>query len=271
MTISTPADERSDHARSVFARVVVGIDGSEPSLVACRQALRLVEPDSWVELVTAVELAVAARTGFSAPRVAAELEREAQAALGAAARIAGPRASSRLVNGSPSHVLLEQTLQEHATLIALGTHGHSRASEILIGGVAGEILHTAACSVLIARSSLPQSTFPTSIVVGVDGSPHSDIALATAEELGRRFDAPLRILVAAGGKQVDLAHIRLRTPYAETVEARPVDALVEASEHADLLIVGSRGLHGLPALGSVSERVAHRAACSVLVVRQPPG
>ena len=30
---------------------------------------------------------------------------------------------------------------------------------------------------------------------------------------------------------------------------------------------GSRGLHGLRSLGSVSERVAHRAHCSVLVVR----
>jgi nucleotide-binding universal stress UspA family protein len=36
---------------------------------------------------------------------------------------------------------------------------------------------------------------------------------------------------------------------------------------ADLLVLGSRGLHGLAALASVSERVAKRAFCSVLVVR----
>jgi nucleotide-binding universal stress UspA family protein len=47
----------------------------------------------------------------------------------------------------------------------------------------------------------------------------------------------------------------------------PVDALVAASAEADLLVIGSRGLHGLASLGSVSERVAHRAHCSVLVVR----
>ena len=47
----------------------------------------------------------------------------------------------------------------------------------------------------------------------------------------------------------------------------PVETLVEASAGADLLVVGSRGVHGLCTLGSVSERVAHRAACSVLVVR----
>ena len=54
------------------------------------------------------------------------------------------------------------------------------------------------------------------------------------------------------------------------VAQHPVVALVEAARDADLLIVGSRGLHGLKALGSVSERVAHDASCSVLVVRIAP-
>ena len=47
----------------------------------------------------------------------------------------------------------------------------------------------------------------------------------------------------------------------------PDDGLVEASQTVDLLLGGSRGLHGIAALGSTSERVAHRAACSVLIVR----
>jgi nucleotide-binding universal stress UspA family protein len=38
----------------------------------------------------------------------------------------------------------------------------------------------------------------------------------------------------------------------------------------DLVVIGSRGLHGLKALGSISERVAHQAECSVLVVREAP-
>ena len=40
-----------------------------------------------------------------------------------------------------------------------------------------------------------------------------------------------------------------------------------ASERVALVTLGSRGLHGMRALGSVSERVAHRAHCSVLVAR----
>jgi nucleotide-binding universal stress UspA family protein len=48
-------------------------------------------------------------------------------------------------------------------------------------------------------------------------------------------------------------------------EHDPVDAF--SSVDADLLVLGSRGLRGVSALGSVSERAAHRAGCSVLVIR----
>ena len=41
-----------------------------------------------------------------------------------------------------------------------------------------------------------------------------------------------------------------------------------AAADGDLLVVGSRRLHGMKALGSVSERVAHRAPCSTLIVRE---
>jgi nucleotide-binding universal stress UspA family protein len=50
-------------------------------------------------------------------------------------------------------------------------------------------------------------------------------------------------------------------------ERDPADALLDAAGTSDLLVLGARGLQGLRALGSVSERVAHRAPTSVLVVR----
>jgi nucleotide-binding universal stress UspA family protein len=256
------------HAGSVFDRVIVGIDGTEPGLEACKQALRLVAPDGWIELVSAVYLAGAALAGWSAARMAEELEREAGAGLHRAQEMAGDRASGRLVNGPAADVLLREAARLEATLLALGTHGHSRLSEIVIGGVAGEVLHRAPCSVLIARPPRSGDAFPRSVVVGLDGSPESDHALAAAEELRRRFDVPLRVLVALQGKAVDLAHVHLRTPFSEPVDAPPVEALVEASDDADLVVVGSRGLHGVQALGSVGERVAHRARSSVLVVRR---
>ena len=52
----------------------------------------------------------------------------------------------------------------------------------------------------------------------------------------------------------------------------PAEVLVAAARGADLLVVGSRGHVALPGrpLGSVSEHVAARAPCPVVVVRHVP-
>jgi len=73
--------------------------------------------------------------------------------------------------------------------------------------------------------------------------------------------------VVAPGGEADVEAARRIAPDVEELEGKPVDELTVLSERADLVVVGSRGLKGLRALGSVSERVAHRAHSPVLVVR----
>lgn len=255
---------------SVFNRVVVGVDGSEAGFEACRQAARLAEPSAPIEVVSVVHVAEAARAGFEAARIADELALEAEVALDEAIRILGERAEGRSVDGYVMASLLTEIARVDASVVVVGSHGHRRAIEILIGGVAGELLHRASCSVFVARPVTDLGGFPRSIVVGIDGSSAADGALAAAEQLARRFEVPLRVVTALQGKNVDLAHVHLRTPFVEAVDAHPVEALVTASLATDIVVVGSRGLHGLAALGSVSERVAHQAKCSVLVVRASP-
>jgi nucleotide-binding universal stress UspA family protein len=53
------------------------------------------------------------------------------------------------------------------------------------------------------------------------------------------------------------------------VDGQPGDALLEASQEAEFLVVGSRGASSLlgGVLGSVSHTVIHHADCPVAVIR----
>lgn len=257
--------------RSIFDRILVGVDGTEAAFGACRQAARLAEPDAVIEAAAVVHLGPAVGAALRAGQVADVLERNAEEALERAGEILGDRALLLRLDGFVTPALLAEQLRLRATLVALGCHEHRRATEILIGGVAGELLHRAPCSVLIARPA-PDEAFPRRLLAGIDGSLQADDALGVARRLAARFGSTLTVVTALGGKDVDLAHVHLRAPFAVEVDGHPVKVLVDAAAAADLVVVGSRGLHGLEALGSVSERVAHRAGCSVLVVRSgsPP-
>jgi nucleotide-binding universal stress UspA family protein len=126
----------------VFDRVLVGVDGSEAGREAAVQAARLVAPAGTLELVTAVYLIEASLQRWSEEDIEAVLELEGRPVIDAAAVLAGPRAGTRLLNGPPLQALLDEAKSYHATLIVVGSHGQSRLSELLIGGVSGPLLHT---------------------------------------------------------------------------------------------------------------------------------
>jgi nucleotide-binding universal stress UspA family protein len=141
------------------------------------------------------------------------------------------------------------------------------------------------------------------IVVGADGSPHGDEAVRTAGALAQALDSSEVHVVTGvhpisaaewqrtleslprefwdaidlhqdGHALLDEAAQVLAEEFgidAEThlVEERPADAIIGVAqrEHADLIVVGSRGrsLGGRALLGSVSTRIVHHAPCAVLV------
>jgi nucleotide-binding universal stress UspA family protein len=249
----------------IFRRIICGIDGTPPSLVAVRQALRLQDENGSLLLSAVAKLAQAAQAGMAAVHAAELLEHEAVAALAEAQAIA-PSASSKLVNGDPVAVLLQQAEAERATLIAVGSHGRRRTAGLLLGSVATRMLRDATCSVLVSRPARDPEAWPGAIVVGVDGSLESAAAYTVARSVAERFGGSVQA-VASTKDQPDLEAARAIAPELEEQDGRGADTLVAASETADLVVVGSRGLQGLKALGSVSERVAHRARSSVLVVR----
>jgi nucleotide-binding universal stress UspA family protein len=263
-------DEESAQGELGFSRVLVHVDGSDAGFEACRQAARLSAPEARIEAVAVVELSDAVWTAHNAPAVTEQLRREATVALERAAQLIGERVRRQFVNGPETAALLQEAERAAATLIAVGWRGRRRAEEIVIGGVVGELLHAPTCSILVARPSDDPEAFPRSIAVGVDGSAEAEHALEAAEYLAARLGVPLRVIAAVGGGAVDLERVRRRCPAAEEIEAKPLEVLTDAARGADLLVVGSRGLGGVRALGSVSERIAHQAACSVLVARPRP-
>jgi len=131
------------------------------------------------------------------------------------------------------------------------------------------------------------------IVVGIDGSPCSKVALRWAEDYAARiggslilvtawhwptsYGAPIaydgfepeedaRKVVEAAKADVSLPLDRVTTVVAH---GQPGDVLVDAAKEAAALVVGTRGHGGFAGalLGSTSSYCVHHAQCPVVVVR----
>jgi nucleotide-binding universal stress UspA family protein len=268
MSAPTP-DITENPAAAVFGTVLVGIDGSVESLEAAWQAAVLAQPGAPLTLVAAwnpappVVATMPAQPTFAADEHALE---QAAAEAVRAAKSQFPSAVTRVLRGFPAHVLLDEARAIDATLVAVGTHGRGRAEGIVIGSTATELVHTAPCSVLVARAH--GTRYPRRVAVGVDGSPASARAFAAARHVAERFGAELAVVVAEGDDLLDLGAVTaIAGEGFHVISEEPVPVLKAAAADSDLLVVGSRGLRGVRALGSVSERVAHGASCSTLVVR----
>jgi len=271
-----------------FLCVIAGIDGTRAGYEAARQAARLVDPDGRLLLV-AVEDGWDALAGrwagvqwarwndgvdWTSEGRQNELRRRIDDSLSFAVEHvpASCTVEASRVPGRPWEALAELAEQESAALLAVGTHGGSRARGIVLGQTATTLAHQAGCSLLIARPPFDPATFPCSVAVGYDGSPQAERAVDVAAAIAERHpDAAVRVVTCRPippGLAIEAATQRAPARFAfEHEPLLPDDGLVEAAESADVLVVGSRGLQGIRALGSTSERVAHRAASSVLIVR----
>ena len=266
--MKTDPHAASRAVETIFDRTVCGVDPGEAGTDAAQYAARITAPDGSLTLVTVSDTSIAVHAGFRMSSVLEKLAEEARLASGRGREVAEAIRSveTRSVRGDPRQCLLAEIARQDATLVVVGSHGRSRAEGIALGSVATHLLHEAPCSVLIARPTEERERWPRSIVVGTDGSPAASAATEVAYALARRFGAQVRTLAATGGKPLDRDELRA-IENLEFDERKPADSLVAASKDADLLILGNRGRHGFAALGSVSERVAHKANCPVLVVR----
>jgi nucleotide-binding universal stress UspA family protein len=196
----------------------------------------------------------------------------------ALAKDAGIAAAAELVHGDdPARLLIDEGAR--ADLLVVASHGDSRASGIMLGSTAAVAVHRATVPVLVARTPPEENPFPKRILVASDGSPDGRRALEHAARIGRRHHAHLVLLAVDPSHPgrlpedaLDLSAEYGIEPAAIRRRGHPDEQILSVAriERPSLVVVGSRGLTGLRALGSVSELVSQHARCSVLVVR-PPG
>jgi len=216
--------------------------------------------------------------------------------------------------GRPADVLCALSSAER--ILVVGSRGRGGFTGLLLGSVSNECLHRAEGPVLVvpeagrrqvsappARPGDPADLAPIvtaeTIVVGHDGSPQSDHALARALELAQGLEAPVVVLrswtidTAPKGSVWDQGYVSSFREISATVTREleqgirplldeypavsvtyhgvfggPEEVLLRSSSTARMLVLGSRGRGGFEGLvlGSVSTKCADRANCPVLVV-----
>jgi nucleotide-binding universal stress UspA family protein len=279
-------------------RIVVGVDGSPPATAAARWAAREAAIRN-VEL-TVVHVVHAAlrgwpQTAWPAIPVPAEFgesqvaqgEKVLEDALGVIAKTTGPdqprRIATRLCVGAVVPTLREFN-EGTGQMIVVGRRGRGGIHRALLGSVSRAVLHAARCPVVVVHQHVtPARLSGAPVVVGIDRSPASERAAAIAFDEASRRGTHVVAVHAIDGPDTSRAEELLTQSLAASQQrhpdvgvrrvvarAHPADALLDESERAELVVVGSRGHSGLTGklLGSVSTTVVQACRIPVIVVRR---
>ena len=302
-------DQEATRAKHGNGAVVVGIDGSASAVRAAvwagAEARRRERPLRLVQVYTLPQVRAPIAVG-TCEQVRAGLAERAEGWLAEArtavlAESPGLTITTGAREWSPVAALIQES--QHADLVVLGSRGLGGFTGLLVGSTAVSVVAHAHCPIVVVRGRMPQDPPPAAgpVVVGADGSSDSDGALAFACEEARLRSAGLTVVhtwsdVVADGvlrphpvqddaAEIDrVEHARLADqvrPWREkfpdlsidldVTRGRPVRALLERAEHAQLIVVGCRGRGGFTGmlLGSTSQALIVHSPCPVAVVRSP--
>lgn len=287
-------------------RIVVGIDGSAPSDAAIRWAAREAAMRNMSLTLLHVMTPGVSPWGLGytmapLPLDYGELQQEAgQRVLESARRVVEGaitsgehlQVHSELVCATPVPTLVDVTKDAH--MIVVGCQGQGAWRRGLFGSVSTGLVHHAHCPVAVVHDQPDAQTLNGPVVVGIDGSPASELATAIAfDEASRRstelvalhawIDSTSAVPRAAWPDFQSAAEETLAERLAGWAERypdvvvdrrvvfdQPARHLLDASESAQLVVVGSHGRGGFAGmlLGSVSSTVVHAVRTPVIVARQ---
>ncbi|MGI5202460.1 universal stress protein [Spirillospora sp. CA-108201] len=206
----------------------------------------------------------------------------------------GTKVRRRLDTGGPYEALLNQG--PDAELIVIGSHP---PEETPVGSTALRVPARAVRPVAVVRSASARDGL---VVVGVDGSPGADAALAFGFEEAALRGWRLRAVygcwepgavpdadLALFGDEDKLRHVcgavlersvapwLVKYPFVQAATSlvlrSPREALLEAAEGATLTVVGARGVGAVKplTLGATSDALLKHAPCTVTIVPRPAG
>jgi len=187
--------------------------------------------------------------------------------------------STRLIDGSPSAVLIDAS--RDAQLLVVGHRGVGGFAGLLAGSTATQVAGHASCPVTVVREA--DTSDDAVIVLGMDGSSHAFAAADVAFAEACRHDSEL-VIVTHGqalsdtepdpvAAQVDqltrhYSDVKHRREIAEATT--PATALIDTANRlrGGMIVVGSRGQGGFRGLitGSTSRALIDHAGCPVTVV-----
>lgn len=283
-------------------RIVVGVDGSGASAEALRFAAAEAKAlGAELEAVTVWELPELAAGHVSQEQVDEAMGPWLAEFVGEVLGDEGAGIVQTVRGGSGGAVLLE--VAENADLLVVGSGGHSGIAAVVMGSVSHQLANHSPCPLTVVpdRDAVSNGggAEPGPIVVGVDGSPHADSALAWAARRAERSGRALRVVLAWRGEASgwiagsplgaglppvseleQQAHDMLRelvdgaglpdTVQPELVvgEGSPEAVIREAAADASMLVLGARGRGGFLGLllGSVTSRMLNDLACPTTVI-----
>jgi nucleotide-binding universal stress UspA family protein len=285
--------------------IVVGVDGSPAAKVAVDWAARdAARRGASLALVHVVNSVLGSLSQTPLPTGIGNWQKErahqavddAMGVVAAVQRETGPlEARTEIYYSAAVPTLVD--MSKGAGMVVVGSRRHGAIGSLL-GSVSAGVVQHAHCPVAVIHDEDPLMPHPAQapVLVGIDGSPASELATAIAFEeaslrrvdlialhawtefgvgdfLGMNWlemksseDAALAQRLA--GWQENYPDVQVRRL---VICDHPARVLVEHSEEAQLVVVGSHGRGGFAGmlLGSVSAAVVQSARMPVIVARQP--